>query len=93
MVCLEKLVLHVSLSAPNHLRGDSIENLDNSSYRFAGYKPYTFWLHNYHGKAVRKVIPSCAVCEIWNEYKADNDVYVPFMESKEDEERRLNTDD
>ena len=30
---------------------------------------------------------------IEDEYKAVNDVYVPFMESKEDEERRLNTDD
>ena len=38
MVCLEKTVLHASLSALNHLRGDSMENLDNSSYRFAGYK-------------------------------------------------------
>ena len=28
-----------------------------------------------------------------NEYKAVNDVYVPFMESKDDEEHRLNTDD
>ena len=93
MVCLEKPVLHASLSALNHLRGDSMENLDKSSYRFAGYKQYTFWVHNYLGKGVRKVIPSCAVWKIRNEYKADNDVYVPFMESKEDEERRLNTDD
>ena len=41
--------------------GDSMENLDNSSYRFAGYKQYSFWVHNYLGKGVRKVIPSCAV--------------------------------
>ena len=30
---------------------------------------------------------------IENEYKAVNDVCVTFMESKENEERRLNTDD
>ena len=41
-----------------YLGGDSMENLDNSSYRFAGYKQYTFWEHNYLGKGVRKVIPS-----------------------------------
>ena len=52
-----------------------------------------FWVHNYLGKGVRKVIPSCAAWKIRKEYKADNDVYVPFMEAKEDEERRLNTDD
>ena len=93
MVCLEKLVLHASLSALNHLPGDSMENRDNGSYSFAGYKQYTFWEHHYLGKGVRKVIPSYAVWRMRNEYKADNDVYVPFMESKEDEERRLNSDD
>ena len=50
-------------------------------------------MHNYRGKGVRKVIPSRAVWKIRNECKADNDVYVPFMESKEDEEHHLNTDD
>ena len=62
MVCLGKLALHASLSALNHLRGDSMENLDNSSYRFARYKQYTFWVHN--GKGVHKVIPSCTVWKI-----------------------------
>ena len=33
------------------------------------------------------------MCRIENEYKAVNDVYVPFRESKEDEGSRLNTDD
>ena len=50
-------------------------------------------MHNYLGKGVRKVIPSWIVWEIRNEYITDNDVYVPFMESKEDAERRLNIDD
>ena len=58
IVCMEKTVLHASLSALNDLRCDSMENLDNSSYRFAGYKQYTFWVHNCLGKGVRKVIPS-----------------------------------
>ena len=61
MVCLEKPVLHASLSALNHLRGDSMENLNNSSYRLAGYKQCTIWVHSYLGKGVLKVIPSCAV--------------------------------
>ena len=61
IVYLEKAVLNASLSALNHLRGDSVENLDNSSYGFAGYKQYSFWVHNYLRKVVRKVISSCAV--------------------------------
>ena len=93
MVCLEKPELHASLSALNHLHGKSLENLGNNSYRFAGYKQYTLWVHNYLWKGGHKVFPSCVIWKIWNEYKADNDVYVPFMESKEDEERCLNTDD
>ena len=93
MVCLGKPVLHASLSALDHLRGNSTENMDNSSYRFAGCKQYISWLHNYLGKGVCKVIPSCTLWAIRNEYKANNDVYVPFMESKEDEECELNTDD
>ena len=61
IVCMEKPVLHASLSVLNYLRGDSMEILENSSHRFARYKQYTFWVHNYLGKCVRKVIPSCAV--------------------------------
>ena len=93
MVCLEKPVLHVSLSVLNYLRSDSMENLDNSSYRFAGYKQLTFWVHNYLGKGAHKVIPSCTVWKKQNEYKTDNDVYVPFIKSKEDEKGHLNTED
>ena len=81
MVCLEKPVLHASLSALNHLRGDSMEILGSSSYRFAGFKQYTFCVHNCLGKGARKVIPSCSVWKIRNEYKADNDVYVPFKDT------------
>ena len=54
MVCLEKPVLHVSLSALNYLRSDSMENLDNSSYRFVGYKQCTFWVHNILRKVLTK---------------------------------------
>ena len=57
------------------------------SFRFAGYKQYTWWVHNRLGKGVRKVIPSCAVWAIRNTYPAPDDTYVPFMESIEDEER------
>ena len=71
MVCLSKPVLDTALSVFNHFRGDSIENIDNKSHRFAGYKQYIFWVYNYLGKGVRKVIPSCAVWKIRNEFKSE----------------------
>lgn len=59
------------------------------SFRFAGYKQYTWWIHNYLGKGVRKVIPSCAVWGIRDAFPSENNAYVPFMERKDDEERLL----
>lgn len=57
------------------------------SYRFAGYKQYTWWIHNILGKGVRKVIPSCAIWAIRQKYPAENNVYVPFKEYKEDDHK------
>ena len=54
MVCLEKPELHASLSALNHLHGKSMENLDNNSYRFAGYKQYTLGCIIIFGKVFTK---------------------------------------
>ena len=86
MVCLAKPVLNTTLSALNRLRGDPIR-LDNRSYRYAGYKQYTFWVHNHLGKGVRKVIPSCAVWKIREKYPSEDNKYVPFCEYLEDKER------
>ena len=85
MVCLSKPVLDTALSMFNHFRGDSIKNIDNKSYHFAGYKQYIFWLCNYLGKGVWKVIPSCAVWKIRNEFKSENNLYVPFAETIDEE--------
>ena len=87
-VCLSKNVLKTVLSALNELRGDSI-TATNSSYRFAGYKQYTWWVHNRLGKGVRKVIPSCAIWAIRTAFPSENGNYIPFMESKEEEKRLM----
>ena len=84
MVCLAEPVLKTALSALNHFRGDSIETIDNKSFRFAGYKQYTFWIYNYLGKDIRKVIPSCSVWKIRDKFKSVNGIYIPFSESKDD---------
>ena len=86
---LKKPVLYASLSALNHLRGGCVKNQDSSLHRFAEKKQYTFCMHNYLAKGV---IPSCDLWKIRYKYKADNHAYVAFMEGKEDEKHRLNTD-
>lgn len=50
VVCISKHVLKTELSALNDLRGDKIINVSNCAYRFAGYKQYTWWIHNHLGK-------------------------------------------
>ena len=45
----------------NYLREDSMENLNNISYRLAGYQQYTCWVYNHLEKGVRKVITSSVV--------------------------------
>ena len=37
------------------------DDIPNKSYRFAGYKQFTWWVHQRLGKGVRRVIPSCAL--------------------------------
>ena len=58
-----------------------MENIDNKSCCFAGYKQYTFWVYNYLVKGAQKVIPSCAVWKIRNEFKSENNLYVPFADN------------
>ena len=71
----------------NDLRGDNLTDTSNCAYRYAGYKQYTWWVHNNLGKGVRKVIPSCAVWAIRNNYPSKDGKYIPFVESKEGEKR------
>ena len=61
MICLEKSVFRATLLPLNHLREDSMKNLDNILYRFAEYKQYTCWVDNYLEKGVRKVITSSVI--------------------------------
>ena len=61
MICLEKSEFHATILPLNHLREDPMKNIDNISYRSAGYKQYTCWEHNYLEKVVRKVIASSVV--------------------------------
>ena len=57
---IQKLFERLLYLPLNDLRGDSINYVNNCAYRYVGYKQFTWWVHNYLGKGVRKVIPSCA---------------------------------
>ena len=84
MVRLAKPVLKTALSALNHFRGDSLETVDNESFRFSGYKQYIFWIYNYLGKGIQKDVSSCSVWKIRDKFKSVSGIYIPFSESKDD---------
>ena len=88
-VCLIKNVLKTALSALNDLRGNNLTDTSNCANRCAGYKQYTWWVLNNLKKGVCKVIPSCAVWAIRNNYPSKDGKYIPFMESKEGEKRLI----
>ena len=67
----------------NNVRGDGI-NASNQSMRYAGYRQYTWWVHNRLGKGVRKVIPTCAIWAIRDAYPEPSKGYVPFKEGKDE---------
>ena len=75
-----KTVLHML----NNMRGDDI-NIHNRSLRYAGYRQYTWWVHNRLGRGVRKAISSCAIWAIRDAYpELDNLTYVPFQEVRDE---------
>ena len=86
-VCVTQNVLKTALLALNDLQGDNLTDTSNCANRYAGYKQYTWWVHNNLGKGVCKVIPSCDVWAIRNNYPSIHEKYIPFMESKEGEKR------
>ena len=85
-VCLNTAVLRTTLSMLNNLRGENL-TYDNISFRYAAYGQFTWWIHNRLGKGVRRVIPSCAIWAIRDQYPDQNDTYVPFREAAEEENR------
>lgn len=83
VVCLNREVLKTTLSALNNMRGDDIR-ISHRSMRYAGYRQYTWWVHNRLGKGVRKVIPSCAIWAIRDVYPELDKQYTPFQEAKDE---------
>ena len=58
-----------------------VEPLDFSMSSFckAAYRQFILWEHGYLGKGNRRIIPSCAVKKVREQYPAPDNVYMGFM--------------
>jgi len=76
-LCIDRHVLELAIRARCDIR---VEPLDFSmaSFRKAGYRQFVLWEHGYLGKGNRRIIPSCAVTKIRNQYPAPDNVYMGF---------------
>lgn len=48
------------------------------SLRWAAYRQFTWWIHGYLGRRVRRVIPACAVSKIRKTFPAPDGQYEPY---------------
>ena len=57
-----------------------IQSLTPANYRKAAYRQYIMYQHGYLGRSVRKVIPSCVVWKVRDQYPAPDNIYLGFKE-------------
>ena len=50
------------------------------AYRYAAYRQFTWWMHGWLGKRVRRVIPSCAINCIRNNFPELNQIYTGYKD-------------
>uniref|UniRef100_A0A8C6UFW5 P2X purinoreceptor 7 intracellular domain-containing protein n=1 Tax=Neogobius melanostomus TaxID=47308 RepID=A0A8C6UFW5_9GOBI len=70
-----RVSLHDRFSAGLPNRGQ----ITNRSNRYAGYRQFTWWMHGWLGRRVRRVIPSCAVNKIRQVYPEPSGLYTGFQ--------------
>ena len=84
-LCLDKTVLNNVLTGLHVSRGDFLEdNSTNRSLRFAAYKQFVWWIFKSLGKGNRRVIPSCVIWKIRNNYPESNGQYTLYSDGNKD---------
>jgi hypothetical protein len=84
ILCCRRSVLENVLACFGNIRGDSISiNPENASLRYAAYRQYIWWIYKYLGPKNRRIIPSCVLWSIRENYPEESGSYIPFRFSEE----------
>lgn len=84
-LCLNKTVLKNVLTGLHVSRGDFLEDdVTNRSLRFAAYKQFVWWIFKNLGRRNRRVIPSCVIWKIRNNYPELNGKYTLYSDGNKD---------
>ena len=84
-LCLNKTVLKNVLTGLHVSRGDFLEDdITNRSLRFAAYKQFVWWIFKNLGRGNRRVIPSCVIWTIRNNYPESNGQYTLYSDGNKD---------
>ena len=76
-LCLDRHVLELAIRARCDIRVEPLD-FSMSSFRKAAYRQFILWEHGYLGKGDRRIIPSCAVKKVREQYPAPDNVYMGF---------------
>ena len=78
--CINRSVLTVCILDRNDFYGDEDgdEAFSPANYRKAGYRQCILYRHGFLGRGNRKVVPSCAVWKIKDNYPAPDNRYLGF---------------
>ena len=77
-LCIDRHVLELAIRARCDIRVEPLD-FSMSSFRKAAYRQFILWEHGYLGKGNRRIIPSCAVKKVREQYPAPDSVYMGFM--------------
>lgn len=77
-LCIDRHVLELAIRARCDIRVEPLD-FSMSSFCKAAYRQFILWEHGYLGKGNRRIIPSCAVKKVREQYPAPDNVYMGFM--------------
>ena len=78
-ICLNRHVLSVGIINRSDFFGEDPE-FTPANYRKIAYRQYIMYQHGYLGRANRKVIPSCIVWKVRDNFPAPDNNYLGFKE-------------